>query len=776
MFRSAALVVVLGCTIRVVTSVPTPLSTPEVLATASMLAWLLWGPAWGIAVTTTAWSVLNVGWVLDERLDPALAGQDIIVTGTICDFPRDDGRAQRFVLRVARAPTDPGLPPTIYLSSYGALAGELVAGQRWRLKVRLKRPRGLSNPGAFDFERWALERRIGATGYVRKSAVNQPLAGAAGDCPSMRWRQFLANAIARTVEPRAAGRFLPAIAVGARERLTQADWTLLRRTGTTHLMAISGLHIGLVAALMLWVGRGLAAVLLAAGHNFSPLSLGRLFAVGGATVYAAMAGFSVPTTRALVMVGVGVMLATARREIEAWQILGAAAIAVLWVDPFALLGSGFWLSFGAVALLLLATLALPLGPTPPGAIVTRLRRVVRAQLSLSVGLAPLALLFFAEVSLVSPLTNLVAVPVFAFLIVPLTLLGALALPVAPPAAGALLGGAAVLLDAGLFLLTKLAAWPGASWRDAMPGGVWAVAACAGALVMCWPRPLRGRWLGATPMLAIVFGLSSGAAPSLRVVVMDAGQGLAVLVQTPDHALLYDAGPAFGARDAGQTVVLPVLRHFGVSGLDAVLVSHGDSDHAGGARTVLDAHPDAALIATERFGLAARAIVTCAAGLRWNWDGVHFRILHPAGASGTRLSGDNDRSCVLSVTTASSSLLLPGDIESRAESQLAGGGLDRHDVVVAPHHGSATSSSRPFIAAVSPRIVVFATGFANRWGFPAEEVRERWRAGGACLLDTAFTGALVFEANDGERLRLVALHRSEARRAWTDGEPPASACE
>jgi competence protein ComEC len=776
MFPVAIVVLALGCGLRFIPSLPAFLVEPWVLAGVGMLVWTYCGPAPALATLTLAWIILNQGWELDRRLDPALVGQDIVVTGTICDFPRQQGRATRFMLYADQEGADAVLPGRLYLASYGAVEQELRAGQHWRFKVRLKRPRGLSNPGAFDFERWALERRIGATGYVRKSAINRLLPTATAQCPSIRLRRNVANAIEAAVGSPHEARFLLALAVGARHRLTQTDWALFRRSGTSHLMAISGLHVGLVAALLLWVGRGFGLLLLRLGIRCAPLFLGRALAVAGAGGYALLAGFSVPTTRAFAMVAVAAVLTALRRELGHWQILAAAAMVVVWLDPLALFGSGFWLSFGAVTLLMLGGQAIPSAqtsePRPGEKTLRRLRVLATAQVSLSVGLAPLVLLFFAQVPLLAPLINLVLVPLFAALIVPLILAGTLGLAVVPPIAGLLLGGAALLLDAGFAVLAPLVEWPGATWQQSGPGSGWMLLAGVGVVLLAWPRPVPLRFLGAIPLVAIVMGLARPAQPPLRIVVMDVGQGLAVLVQTPERALLYDAGPGFGHRDAGQSVVLPVLRYFGVERLHLAVVSHGDNDHIGGMRTVLEAFPQATLLATEHFGLMPRAFIDCEAGMKWQWGAVRLQILSPGRDASVASDSENDRSCVLSVATQAASLLLPGDIERRAERGLVEAGLPGpFDLVIAPHHGSATSSSSAFVAGVNARVVVFATGFGNRWKFPRAVVKDRWRKSGACLLDTATAGALVFEAAEGDRLRLVSMQRLAGRRLWSEGIPP-----
>lgn len=781
MFRAALLVIVYGCAIRAVPALPGILAQPVLLALAVPLAWWLGGSRVTIAVATIAWSIVNIEWGLEARLSPGLAGADILSTGTICDFPRDDGRAKRFVFVPDPDSSHGPFPARIYLASYDALSGELAGGQRWRFKVRLKQPRGLSNPGGFDFERWAVERGIGATGYVRRSALNAQLASNLAACPTIALRQVIASGIEGALDDDDTSRFLLALAIGARHRVLQQDWSVMRRTGTVHLMAISGLHVGLVAGLMWWLGRGLASAALFVGFHCSTLIAARVLALVGALVYATLAGFAVPTLRAFVMVAVVTILANSRRTVGAWQVLGTAAVAVNWVDPFAMIGSGFWLSFGAVAFLMLAALAIQTGcstnsPSSSGIAMSRLRLVIRAQLSLSVGLAPLALLFFNEVSIVSPVVNLLVVPVFALLIVPMTLLGTAMLGFGEAVAAPFLQAAAWTLGHGFDLLMPVSAWPGSARQAAIPGAGWLGVACLCALCAAWPAPLRSRGLALVAIVVLAWRIHVLPAPQLRVVVMDVGQGLAVLVQTPEHALLYDAGPAFGRRDAGQSVVLPVLRHLGVRRLDVVVASHGDNDHVGGLQTVIDAFPEATLIATQSFGLSAGNVEVCAAGMRWQWNDVEFRILAPRGFESRPNGSDNDRSCVLSVVAPQASLLLPGDLERRPELDLvAAGVLYPHDIVVAPHHGSATSSSQPFTSAVAPRYVVFATGFLNRWGFPDARVVRRWKRGGACLLDTGVDGALIFEADAETGLRLVTRQRVRGRRIWSADAPKALAC-
>ena len=294
----------------------------------------------------------------------------------------------------------------------------------------------------------------------------------------------------------------------------------------------------------------------------------------------------------------------------------------------------------------------------------------------------------------------------------------------------------------------------------------------GSAILIWPRPMPGRWLVLLPILAIITGLSERKIPPLRFVVMDVGQGLAVLVQTPDYTLLYDTGPRYRAGDAAKSVVLPVLRHFGVQQLDTLVVSHGDADHAGGAHTVLDAFPGVRLLAGDAVLPTILHRETCVAGQSWSQGGVRFDILHPQATAAGRLIDDNDHSCVLSIRLGASSILLPGDIERSAEAMLLRDQLiGPYTLVVAPHHGSATSSSAGFVTATQPEAIIFSTGFRNRWGFPASAVVARWRALNACILNTAATGALVFEFDEAGQLVRQSAQRIVARRLWTAGIAP-----
>lgn len=745
-------------------------------AAAALLLWHCGGMRLALPLLMAAWTLSQAGTLIGQRLPEELAGRDILVRGVVCDFPRSDPKVLRFLFVREVDGTEPWAGRRLQLSWYED-APALQPGERWQLKLRLRPPRGLRNPGSFDFEHWLYVRGIVATGYVLPSALNRPLPTAAAPCPVDARRGRVAALIEGVLGEHPAVGYVLGVTVGARSRLQAADWDLLRRTGTTHLLAISGLHIAMVAAPFMLAWPVLVRCLPMLGRW--PLA-GIVPALLAATGYAALAGFAVSTVRALVMLGVAAAIALRRQRVEGADLLATAAVIVLVLDPAAAVSVSFWLSFVAVAWLFIAAVPTKLGTDDsqrPGRLPARLGSALlgltRVQIVLGLGLAPLALAWFQQLALIAPLTNLIAVPVFSLVIVPAALAGTALLALAPSLGAPLLHLAAEVMSALLSVLRFAAGLRLASWQPAVVDIAALALAAVAALLGCWWRPVPLRSLAPLLLLPLACGVA-WQQPALRLMVFDVGQGLAVLVRTPRHALLYDAGPAFRQSDAGQSVIVPALRHVGVRKLDALVISHYDQDHAGGAGAILEAFPGTLLLAPRPGTLAAAAFESCAAGQAWEWDEVRFSIVSPDAARIGR--SDNDESCVLRVAWRDVSLLLPGDIERRREEELVRSGrLAPVDLVLAPHHGSRTSSSGPFVAATRPQFVVFSAGHRNRWGFPVAEVSARWQAGGACLLETADTGALTFDVVAGGGLRLMRRERIDGAHLWTAAAGPAGTC-
>lgn len=694
---------------------------------------------------------------LGQRLPAEDGGRDYIVRGQVCDFPRQSGRAVRFPLYLDAHSRSFGLPARSRLAWYESGTWPR-AGETWELVVRLRPPRSLASPGAHDGERSALVADIGARGYVRQSPVNRRVTEGGWRCPTLLFRRWVADRVTDTLGEHPAGRHLLAIVVGTRHELTTEDWDLLRHTGTAHLMAISGLHIGLFAGGALLAGRLLAGLLALAGRRVRAERLSIVCALLAAVAYAALAGFALPTRRALLMLLVWATFSWAGRGANAWLTLSVALWLVLVTDGLAVLTAGFWLSFGAVIALLTATFAAS-RPPPASRWFDPAVRLCLAQWRVFVGLLPILATAFGELALISPIANLAAVPVFGFAVMPLAAVGLVLSTLG--AWNAPLQWAAGLLAV---LLDGLRWIDAGSWPAPSPPGWYLPCVLIAVAALLWPRPLPGRTIS-FGLLILLPMLGSRPPPSdgLQVWVLDVGQGLAVVVRTRGHTLVYDTGPAFGSGDAGRAVVLPMLRRAGIRRLDAIVISHGDLDHAGGLASVYAENPGTLVLAPEPGALPVPAR-PCTRGQAWTWEGVEFRMLHPGSADLRR--APNDRSCVLLVTAPGVTVLLPGDISRRAEARIARDLPARGiDLLVAPHHGSATSSSPVLVASSRARYVVFSAGYRNRWGFPRPEVVRRWRKGGACLLNTANEGTLRFGTDDAQ-LRLEYRHRRDAARGWT----------
>lgn len=698
--------------------------------------------------------------LLGERWPDTDSKPDTVLSGAICEFPRLQAGAWRFVVTTDPDSRARGLPERVLVSWYADSSRPVSPpepGERWTLNLRLRPPRGLSNPGTFDYERWLFSQRIGATGWVRPSATNTRMVGLPSACPSAGWRAATARRIRSALDGRESLPYVLGLAIGAYQALPEAEWDKLRRTGTVHLISISGFHIALVAMPAALLGLGLARLLLAARVRCRPRVVAAWTAVAAAAGYGALAGFSVPTARSLVAVVLAAALLTARRSIAVCELLACVALGVLLVEPLAPLVPGFWLSFGGVIVLVVVAARFP---SRPG--IVQLWLVT--QLAMTVGLAPLLALFFGQVPVSGFLANLVSVPAFSLVLLPLTLLGGAATWLSPGGGTALLGLAADGFDVWRWYLDWCANLPGAVLYLPEPSRSATLLAGAGVVWMLWPAPWPARWLGPVMLAGLLAaGIPRVPPGGLRVTVMDVGQGLSVLVQTAGHALVYDAGPAFRDSDAGERVVVPVLQALGVRQLDVLLVSHGDADHRGGAASILERYPRTRVLGPVG-GPGAGLVAPCEAGNSWRWDGVLFQVLHPAAGDVHR--DDNAASCVLRVSGAQATLLLPGDIERPEEHTLSSRpDFGPVDLVLAPHHGSRTSSSELFVERTRPPFVVAAAGHRNRWGFPAPEVVNRWRTAGACVLATADAGALQFESSARSGFRLVGAERVLAPGIW-----------
>lgn len=719
-------------------------------------------PGWRIpamAVLGFSWALLRADAVLQQGLAPTLIHRDVDVLGVIRGIPEVRDHGLRFEFEVSalhyRGRSYP-TPGRVRLNWYHPPA-QLKAGSRWRLTVRMKPPSGFRNPGGRDYEAWLFQHHIRATGYVRHRGRHEALGLDKGLSARLdRWRQNLSQRLSTLAEAGPTRALLVALAVGERSAVSPHQWTVLRATGTNHLLAISGLHIGLIAVLALWMGRLLWSLSYRAIHWMPAQQAGAVFAAVAATAYAALAGFSIPTQRAWIMVLVVVLAMLWRRRVRPGHSLAVALILVLFWDPLSVLAPGFWLSFAAVAMLLL-----PASGSHRGL----WSRWGRAQMLVFLGLGPLLLFWFQQFSLLSPLVNILAIPWLSLLVIPPLFLAMLCLPLSASLAQPLLHLSQWSLAAMWWGLERVAAlnW---HWYQAAPPW-WAVGmAMLGMLWVCLPRGVPLRHLG---LLWLLPALLAGARPpdigEADVVLLDVGQGLSAVVRTHAHTLVFDTGPAYGPSfDTGNAVVLPYLRQLGVNGIDRMIISHPDNDHIGGAKSILAAMPVRSLLSSTPGRLPAAR--SCRAGQSWQWEGVDFIMLHPPADYRGERHSENNLSCVLKVRTRGGAVLLTGDIERPAEHYLV---THRYrqlaaSVLVAPHHGSKSSSSEAFIRAVSPRFVLYPVGYYNRYGFPNARVRARYARLGIGQLDTASDGAILVHLGGRDSGPPLAYRRL-SRRYW-----------
>ncbi|MEY3200951.1 MAG: hypothetical protein RIR70_501 [Pseudomonadota bacterium] len=722
--------------------------------------------AWVFALMAgLGWAIWSAQTRLADELPHSSEGVDITLTGVVATLPQRYGSGVRFEFEVESA--NRPVPKRIWLSWYGGAGDEPEAalspvrpGERWQLMARMKRPRGNMNPHGFDYEALLFDRGVRATGYVRQSTDNQRLQAFVWGAETLieRLRERTRDRIIRVLGEADFTGVVVALVVGDQRAIEQEFWTVFNRTGITHLMAISGFHITMIAALIGalagFVWRRVPGLALRLPAQKFAIVAGWLAAL----LYCLIAGLGVPAQRTLCMLTVAALAFWFDRQVSASRVLCIALFVVLVGSPTAVMSAGFWLSFCAVAVLMFACG----GALRPG---QWWREALKSQWAVTIGLLPILLALFGQFSLVSPLANALAIPVVSLVVTPLALAGAF-LPI-----DALLTLSHAVLAALMMPIEYLADLPWAVWSShASP--MWVVLlAMGGVLVLLMPRGMPMKWAGVV-MLLPLFGVTPPrAAPGeAAVTVLDVGQGLSVHVQTAQHDLLFDTGPQFSPdANSGNRIIVPYLRGEGVRSLDMLVISHEDRDHSGGVHSVAEALD----VRQVRDALSERSAwrpvgveaAPCLAGQAWEWDGVRFEMLSPSARFDEAVRG-NDQSCVLRVTAGGRRLLISADIEAPAEAALIArlGDDLRADFLIAPHHGSRTSSTPAFLEKVKPSVVIFPVGYRNRYRHPNGEVYARYQASGARLYRTDRDGALAFTLGQDQS---VSAARDVHRRYWHD---------
>ncbi len=694
------------------------------------------------------WSSGFAHYQLSEQLASSLEGELVRFTGEITSLP--DQNAQRAHFEVTLTENNDQLPRKIQLAWYKPTA-ILHAGEIWTLTAKLKRNHSNFNLGSQDFERWQFAQGIGANGTVSEHPA--PVRQRTSSMMQInRWRETIGNQLTARYGDTLGVALLKALTIGDDNGLLPAQWDIFRMTGTTHLIVISGSHIALVAGLIYWLTLKLVARLPV--FRYSPPQLAAIVSVITAITYASLAGFVIPTKRAVMMLGIVMIAGFYQRQVSHLHSLGLAILGILLLNPLALLSIGFWLSFLAVVLIMYR-------------VDGRLKSIstwqvgVDIQLSVSIGLSPLILLFFQQVSLISPLVNFVAVPLVEFIFVPFALILVPLVFIAPFLADKLF----FLLDLLLTYFMQGLAWsstlPFATINHPQPSGFAFALSCLGLLWLFAPRGIPHRALGLILNLPLIFPM----VPTLNtgeaiVTLLDVGQGLSVSVQTQHHSLLFDTGAKFlGGGDMGKNVILPFLNYQHIKKLDMLVISHGDNDHIGGADTILKNLPVEHILTSVPEKFDGYAASYCHAPQSWNWDGVTFHLISPV----EKFDDENNNSCVLKIQTSTGAVLLTGDIEAKAEQWLVNYAIEQlpSTILIAPHHGSKTSSTLSFIEAIHPETVLIPNGYRNQFNHPSKEVIARYQDLNIPYLTSANDGAITVSLKN-DRLKIESLRATDGK--------------
>ena len=718
----------------------------------------LFVPKRGIRIAAAAVALFAAGFLwadfrahirLQKQLPQNLVWKDIVVEGQIADLPRRDEKRTRFDFHIQKiydksGNAIPSIPPLVArISDYHRDKNphpQIRNGAQLQVKVRLRPPTVSANPHGFEYADLLFARNIQLLGYVRDRKSIVVLA------PGESWRENLRERIMKTAPPPQNG-LLAAFVVGDRSGISQESYEILRRAGIAHLVSVSGAHIALAAgfaallAALLWRRSPRLTAIMPAGKAALlaalPLALG----------YALLAGFGVPVRRSFLMLALAAIVVLSGRTPAVAPGLAIAALVIVFADPWAAISPGFWMSFALVAAVVAAFAAL--GSRP-------LWRFARMQALVSIFAIPLTLLFFNEASLISPIANFIAVPIVGFAVLPMAL------------ADVFLPGDYLWRISG-FILKNL--WSAMRWMSELQFAAWSPAAApwwlfaAAAFGGGWilgPIGFPFKWAGLPPIAALLLWNPSPP-ENMQVVFLNAGQGTAAIVRAGGKTLLYDAGPPF----AGRLIVAPFLRGEGARKVDAMVVSHDDSDHRGGAADILRMFPVENLFASFPMDADGAEFARCEAGKRWRWGETEFVFLHPHPDDYGRGFSDNAMSCVLKAESPWGSVLLTGDIPEGTEFALAerAGGALSADVLLAAHHGSRYSTTDVFLNLVSPRTAVFSVGANNRFGHPHADALSRAKNAGAEILRTDLHGAIVVDfLEDGIKVR---KWRTENNKAADD---------
>lgn len=718
-------------------------------------------PRWRIfwlVICGFLWVSLHIHWQLNQRLTDELNNKRVQLLGEVINIPQHrEGRARLLMKPIHVEGYEGRLPQRVRLNWRDA-PGDLGPGQLWSLKVKMKRPHGFHNPGGFDYQRWLFVKGIGATGYVVNRSAPQLIGHAKVSLHRLRAR--INGHLERHCQHCGSGGLIQALAIGYRGELTEAQRSLLQQTGTAHLIAISGLHIGIIAGWFYLIGQLLWRLLFyRTGLNRREFALSMSWIA--ALAYAVLSGLDLPAQRAMLMLSVVFLGLWIRLPVNLVHGIFSALLLILLVSPLAVLSESFWLSFSALGVIAVGSVLIRRGTS-------KIKTLILIQLLFSLLFIPVSIVIFSQLQLASFLANIVAVPLVSVLVVPIIFVLQLLfwLPME------WLTWLYAAMDTVLTYLLTYLQWLQGTGLAAIkispvpPWKLFLLSLFMAMLVLpkgvVWPR----LWLFLLPM--VLLWPSGTNTAELRVSVLDVGMGTSVVVQTRHHSLVYDFGP--GNKEGyslGKWVVEPFMQHRAIRYIDRVIISHADQDHLGGFYALQqqlqfgDLFSGTPTEVSDRLP-SVQTIRNCHAAPPWWWDGVEFEFLSADVQPG---DSDNNRSCVLRVRAGEQVILIAGDIESSQERKLVR--QDRAklkaDILIAPHHGSLTSSSELFVQAVQPAQVIFTVGYLNRWSFPRNEVLHRYLKTGTGLYRTDRDGAILINCENSHCQ--LQTYRRVKQRLW-----------
>lgn len=713
-----------------------------------------WHKAWPVSSLCLGliWASLFSQIRLGNQLPTEHIQQKISIEGYISSLPQQHPHHQSFDF-VVRTPEN-HFPQKLRLNWYDA--PPLAAGQSWTLSVKLKPPHGTLNPASFDYEAWLFANGFDATGYVTTGdpakseqtlfSIQQWLC---------RWRQDLSDRIDHALPASPQTPIIKALTIGSQNGISQTQWQLYQQTGLIHLIVISGSHITLIAGLAFSITR---KIWLASGWMRIPaLWPAALASWLTGLLYGSIAGLTIPTLRAVLMLSIILLAKLWQRHSSPWRLFSAAVTGVLLIEPTAVLQSGFWLSFLAVALLIHlhdGRLGKP----------DTWQEWVFAHCASSLALSPLLLLFFQQLSLIAPVANAIAIPLLGLFVIPLALISVLLLYITPDLASYLLQVCDFLLSQLETSMSWLANFAWSSLNLSQPPFYAVLYAGLGIYLLTAVRGFPGRHMAVFMFTPLVFlHVQRPNFAEVTLTLLDVGQGLATLISTQHHHLVFDTGSRSpDGLDMGAAVVLPAIYQQGIKSLDTLIISHGDNDHSGGGQSLSEQLKIDRILSSDPTWAERPTAEYCQTGQQWHWDGVEFRILAPPA---TGFIKENNNSCVLQITTTGQHLLLTGDIEAEAEQWLVEqfGSALASTVLIVPHHGSKTSSTQAFLDQVQPTLSLVSSGYLNRFHFPHPTVSQRYHAIGSRYLNTADSGAIYIHTQDKDLS--VTTERQKHRHYW-----------